>query len=84
MGSSSGVFEILLEISLGFAFFILFLIFPMSYFQACFEGKLLFSKLQISQCVAENVRKRDAVLEASTHLSVAGLIKNGSSNQKNK
>lgn len=80
MGSSSGVFEILLEISLGFAFFF----FPMSYFKAYFEGKLLFSKLQLSQCVAENVRKRDAVLEASTHLSVAGLIKNGSSNQKNK
>lgn len=56
----------------------------MSYFKAYFEGKLLFSKLQLSQCVAENVRKRDAVLEASTHLSVAGLIKNGSSNQKNK
>lgn len=57
---------------------------PMSYFKACFEGKLLFSKLQLSQCVAENVRKRDALLEASTYLSVAGLIKNGSSNQKNK
>lgn len=80
MGSSSGVFEILLEIILGFAFFFS----PMFYFKACFEGKLLFSKLQLSQCVAENVRKRDAVLEASTHLSVAGLIKNGSSNQKNK
>lgn len=78
MGSSSGVFEILLEISLWFAPP------PMSYFKACFEGKLLFSKLQLSQCVAENVRKRDALLEASTYLSVAGLIKNGSSNQKNK
>lgn len=79
MGSSSGVFEILLEISLWFAPPP-----PMSYFKACFEGKLLFSKLQLSQCVAENVRKRDALLEASTYLSVAGLIKNGSSNQKNK
>lgn len=77
MGSSSGVFEILLEISLWFAP-------PPSYFKACFEEKLLFSKLQLSQCVAKNVRKRDALLEASTYLSVAGLIKNGSSNQKNK